>query len=57
MKVNKKRRRYYVSLYEGFPIYEPAEGGCPVRGDRAPPDSGREHTGRKGESRCLISKK
>lgn len=27
MKVNKKRRRYYVSLYESYPIYEPAEGG------------------------------
>lgn len=33
MSVKKKRRRYYVSLYESYPIYEPAEGGYYYEGE------------------------
>jgi hypothetical protein len=34
MSAKKKRRRYYVSLYEGYPIYEPAESGYYYEGER-----------------------
>lgn len=30
----KKRPRYFVSLYEAYPIYEPAEGGYYYEGER-----------------------
>ena len=30
----KKRRHYFVSWYEGYPIYEPAEGGYYYEGER-----------------------
>lgn len=33
MSAKKKRRRYYVSLYESYPIYEPAEGGYYYEGE------------------------
>lgn len=29
----KKRTRYFVSLYEAYPIYEPAEGGYYYEGE------------------------